>query len=126
MSLRALKFSYGSPKVGPVQCVIDAPPTAAFTKLKQQGMYAVYVVRENDLESFRNSAAVFLNRGRKHTAKALGDLLLGHEQIAFISGGYATTCRLTQGIAALLKRVAKQHDRNLYIIGASEKIFTEL
>jgi DNA-binding NtrC family response regulator len=125
MSLRALKYIHGSAGAGPFQCALE-PPTEAFAKLKAQGMYAAYVVRENDLASFSKSGELFLNRGRKHAAKALADLLLGHTRIPFINGGYMTRGRLTQGVEALLKKAAKEDDRNLYIIGANQGIFDEL
>jgi transcriptional regulator with AAA-type ATPase domain len=126
MTLRALKFIHGAASVGPFRCSLEGPPPAAFAKLKAQGMYAAYIVCESDLDSFRKSSDLFLDRRKKHAAKALADLLLGHKKIPLISSGYLAVGRLTQGVEALLGKAAKKDERNLYIIGTSDKIFDEL
>lgn len=95
--------------------------------MKAQGTYGVYLLREADLESFRRSAEEqFVDRKAKNEHKELSKVLLGHTRIPIVSGGYITGGRLRQGMEALLRKAAQKDDRNIYIIGTDEKVFSEL
>jgi DNA-binding NtrC family response regulator len=94
--------------------------------MKAQGMYGVYLMREPDLGSLRNRDEQFVDRKTKNEHKELSRVLLGHTRIPIVSGGYTTSGRLVQGIAALLKKAAQKDDRNIYVIGTNEKVFDEL
>jgi transcriptional regulator of acetoin/glycerol metabolism len=101
-------------------------PCRALQKLKAQGMYGVYLMREADLETLRRAEAQFVDRKTKNEHKELSKVLLGHVRIPIVSGGYSTSGRLRQGLEALLKKAALADDRNLYIIGTNERLFDEL
>lgn len=81
----------------------------------------VYVVRTEDLEWFRMHKDLVEDRRRKHRAKGLSSLLLGRSKMPLIDGGFTSAGRLAAGIRALLSNA--KEDRNLYIIGADDKVF---
>lgn len=127
MSLRALKIVLGASGLQASQKDLGAEPGLALAKLKAQGMYGVYLLRESDLESFRrNAEEQFIDRKTKNEHKELSKVLLGHARIPIVSGGYTTGGRLRQGMEALLRKAAHKDDRNIYIIGTNENVFSEL
>lgn len=128
MSVRVLKIVVDASGLRATQKDLGAEPCLALAKLKAQGMYGVYLMQEADLESFRGSGAEeqFIDRKTKNEHKELSKVLLGHTKIPIVSGGYSTSGRLRQGMEALLRKAAQTDDRNIYIIGTTEKVFNEL
>lgn len=126
MSFKALRIVAvaGGPSFLPKE--LGAEPGQAFAKLKAQGQYGVYLVRDADLAVLREAGEQFADRKSKNEHKELSKVLLGHAKIPFVSGGYTNAGRLMQGVEALLRRAAREGDRNLYVVGADEKIFKEL
>lgn len=126
MSVRALKIIVGANGLRASQKELGAEPSLALGKLKAQGMYGVYLMREPDLDGFRSATEQFIDRKTKNEHRELSKVLLGHTKIPIISGGYSTSGRLMQGVEALLRKAAHEDDRNIYLIGTQEKVFSEL
>ena len=104
---------------------LTAEPSLAIAELKSQDMFGVYLIRDADLKHLRPAEEHFVDRKTKNEHKELSRLLLGQEKIPILSGGYSTSGRLRQGVEALLKKADEKGDRNIYVIGTSDKVFTE-
>ncbi len=123
MSLRALKFSGHPPSRRPLPIELTLDTSDNLKQLLLQDAPAAYVVRNQDLDALRRFDDVFVDRGNKHKAKALWDILKGQKQIPLIRGSYTQPGRLTQGARDLLAKAAQHKDRNAYMIGVSDEIF---
>jgi len=104
----------------------DCEPQAMLISLKSQGKFGAYLCRDADLELLRGSSDHFVDRKIKNQHKQLSTILLKQSRIPVISGGYTTSGRLMQGVAALLRKAEDENDRNLYLVGMGDDLFQEL
>jgi len=85
------------------------------------------VVRNSELEAFRQCKDLFIDRGVKNEAKALPSLLLGYKGlIPVIDGNYSSSGRLQQGIRALLAKAHEVGEAKAYVIGVEEQLLREI
>ena len=70
--------------------------------------------------------SLVIDRGVKHPAKSLSQLLLKHQKIPLIDGRYRAAGQLKRSIRDLLRNASALGERNLYIIGVGDEIFGEL
>jgi two-component system response regulator PilR (NtrC family) len=124
MTFRALKFIDGAGGAGLSPGDLDAARIRSLARSRPGP--AAYVVRNKDLPAIGRLDDAVFDRGGKHKAKPLAKLLLGHEKIPLISGSYDSPGQLVRSLRALLEKAAGGGDRNIYIIGASDKVFNEL
>lgn len=82
-----------------------------------------YLVRVADLGSLRAAGDAFIDRKRKHPAKALAALLLGQPRVPFIAGSFRSDGQLIRSVRTLLDGAAKRHDKNAYVIGIDDRLF---
>ncbi|MBI2835745.1 MAG: sigma 54-interacting transcriptional regulator [Acidobacteria bacterium] len=87
---------------------------------------AAYVVRNADLESFRDLKGLVIDRGLKHEKKGLSGLLLGHQAIPLLTGSFRARGQLTRAVRTLLGNAIRRADRNVYLIGAPDDLFESL
>jgi transcriptional regulator with GAF, ATPase, and Fis domain len=126
MALRALKFIAGTGVTVPIRSELDDELICSFAKTRLQASPTAYVVLNTDLPELLKFKELLVDRGRKHEAKPLAKLLLGHTKIPFINGSYESAGQLVRSIRTLLENAFAKDDHNIYIIGTSEKIFQEL
>ncbi|MDX6614674.1 MAG: hypothetical protein QOD75_3860 [Blastocatellia bacterium] len=126
MLFRILRIALeaGSLRVEAQECASD--PCGTLIGFKSQSMFGAYLLKDDDLQGLRAAAEHFVDRKTKNQHKQLSRVLLQQVKIPFVSGGYTSSGRLMQGIAALLGKAEEQTDRNLYIIGTEEELFDEL
>lgn|GEM_PF-2251275 len=126
MSFRTLKLVTGARGLRALQKELETEPFLALAGLKSQGMFGAYLVRDADLERLRRAEEHFVDRKTKNEHKELSRVLLDQKKIPVVSGGYSTSGRLLQGVEALLRKAEERGDRNIYIIGTSDEVFSEL
>jgi DNA-binding NtrC family response regulator len=126
MALRALRFFAGTDGLEPVRSEIGDELIRSFAKTRLQAQPAAYVVLNGDLPELSRFEDFVLDRGRKHQAKPLAKLLLGHSKIPFINGSYESSGQLVRSVRTLLENAFARDDHNIYIIGTTEKILSEL
>jgi DNA-binding NtrC family response regulator len=126
MALRAIKFSSESPGSAPTRGELDDDLIRSFSLTRLQSSPAAYVVLNTDLTELVKFRDVVIDRGRKHEAKPLAKLLLGHRKIPFINGSYESAGQLVRSVRTLLENAFAKDDHNIYIIGTSDKILEEL
>ena len=126
MALRALRFVASPDGIGPVRGELSDELIRSFAPARLQSQPAVYVVLNNELPSLVRFKDLVIDRGRKHEAKPLAKLLLGHIKIPFINGSYESSGQLVRSVRTLLQNAFNKDDHNIYIIGTSEKILDEL
>jgi DNA-binding NtrC family response regulator len=125
MPFRTLKLVAGARGLRAAQKELEAEPCLALVGLKSQGMFGVYLVRDEDLKHLLSAEEHFVDRKTKNEHKELSRVLLDQKKIPIVSGGYSTSGRLRQGVEALLKKADEKGDRNIYIIGTSDEVFGE-
>jgi DNA-binding NtrC family response regulator len=125
MPFRTLKLVAGARGLRAMRKELEAEPGLALADLKSQGMFGVYLVRDADLKHLRRAEEDFVDRKTKNEHKELSRVLLDQKKIPIVSGGYSTSGRLRQGVEALLKKADEKGDRNIYIIGTSDEVFSE-
>jgi hypothetical protein len=123
---RALKFVARQDGVEPVRSELSDELIRAFAKTRLQTQPTAYVVLNTELRWLARFDDLVFDRGRKHQAKPLAKLLLGHSKIPFINGSYESSGQLVRSIRTLLENAYAKDDHNIYIIGTSEKILEEL
>ncbi len=122
MPIQALWFSHAAE---PTRISIATPVTESSIPAIQTP--SVLVVRDSELSVFRQYGTPFKDRGGKHEAKSLADVMLGHDgYVPMIDGKYTTSGRLRQGIRTLLENAVAANECKAYVIGASERIFHEM
>ncbi|MGD0945814.1 MAG: sigma 54-interacting transcriptional regulator [Candidatus Binatia bacterium] len=84
---------------------------------------AAYLARNRDLDRLRWFDEIFIDRGRKHPAKALAALLLGKKKMPLIEGSYSHPGQLHRGVRRLLAHAVARGERNAYIIGVDDALF---
>jgi DNA-binding NtrC family response regulator len=121
MPIQALWFAQAAE---PTRMFIATPLTEESIPATQTP--AVLVVRDSELGAFRQYGTPFKDRGEKHDAKSLADVLLGHDGlIPVIDGKYSTSGRLRQGVRTLLENAEAAGECKAFVLGASERIFRE-
>ena len=126
MGLRALRFVAGPDGVAPTRSELSDELIRSFAATRLQASPTAYVVLNDELPGFVRFNDVVIDRGRKHEAKPLAKLLLGHSRIPFINGSYESSGQLVRSVRTLLENAFARDDHNIYIIGTSEKILNEL
>lgn len=126
MALRALRFVAGVDGVGPVRSELTDELIRSFAPTRLQASPAAYVVLNSELPGLLRFRDLVIDRGRKHEAKPLAKLLLGHTKIPFINGSYESSGQLVRSVRTLLENAFAKDDHNIYIIGTTEKILDEL
>jgi len=87
---------------------------------------AAYLVLTADLAPLRELKAAFIDRGRKHPARALATLLLGQPRIPLIVGEFTSGGQLVRSVRTLLERAANNGERNAYVIGLTDRLFRDV
>lgn len=111
---------------GPAAIEVDLDESANLEHARQDPLPAAYLVRSDDLKNLRKHKEALVDRGVKHKAKGLSNLLIGYKKIPLIDGNFDSSRQLTRSIRTLLANAAKRHDRNAYFIGIKGDIFEEL
>lgn len=88
--------------------------------------HAAYIVRTSALAPLRELKAAFVDRGRKHSAKSLSALLLGHGRVPIIDGQFTLAGQFERSVRTLLQNAAKKKDRNAYVIAVADQLFVEI
>src|SRR3989442_6420735 len=111
MGLRALKFT-ASPQGGKfLQITLEPESVPSLAETRPQQNATAYLLRNQDLASLRQFKDLVVDRGKKHKAKSLSDLLLGQEKIPLIAGSYTVTGQLIRSLRNLLVHAWKSDDR---------------
>ena len=126
MALRALRFIGGVDNASPARSELTDELIRSFAKTRLQAEPGAYVVLNSELPGFLRFGDLMIDRGRKHQAKPLAKLLLGHSKIPFINGSYESAGQLVRSVRTLLENAFAKDDHNIYIIGTTEKILSEL
>ncbi|MEK6324265.1 MAG: sigma 54-interacting transcriptional regulator [Acidobacteriota bacterium] len=126
MARQALKFVVAQDGIGPTRSELTDELIRSFAAARLQSAPAAYVVLNNELPGLLRFKDLVIDRGRKHEAKPLAKLLLGHTKIPFIKGSYESSGQLVRSVRTLLENAFNKDDHNIYIIGTSEKILDEL
>src|SRR5712692_8051937 len=126
MGARALVFVADPNGSSPVRGELSDELIQSFAETKLQSTPTAFVVLNKDLPDFLRFKDLVIDRGRKHEAKPLAKLLLGHTKIPFINGSYESAGQLVRSVRTLLENAFAKDDHNLYVIGTSEKILDEL
>ncbi|HLF83893.1 MAG TPA: sigma 54-interacting transcriptional regulator [Blastocatellia bacterium] len=126
MALRALRFVVGANGVGPARSELTDELIRSFAATRLQSSPAAYVVLNSELPGLLKFRNIVIDRGRKHEAKPLAKLLLGHTKIPFINGSYESSGQLVRSVRTLLENAFAKDDHNIYIIGTTETLLDEL
>jgi DNA-binding NtrC family response regulator len=126
MGLRAVRFVAGPDGVDPVSTELDDELIRLFASRRLEAQPAAYVVLNDDLAGLSKFDDLVIDRGRKHEAKPLAKLLLGHARIPFVSGSYESAGQLVRSVRTLLENAFAKDDHNIYIIGTSERVLDDL
>jgi hypothetical protein len=97
-----------------------------FSKTMEPELPAAYVVRDQDLDHLRLFTAQVLDRGVKHKARGLSQVVLGQKRIPLVNGNFSALGQLRRSLRTLLANARKSGERNLYFIGVQEELFQEL
>ncbi len=125
--MKVLKFSpppYAGPELRGEDIPLEAPQD--LEKLTEKERPAALVVRTSNLPNLARFESLVIDRGVKHPAKSLSQLLLKHQKIPLIDGRYRAAGQLKRSIRDLLRNASALGERNLYIIGVGDEIFGEL
>jgi transcriptional regulator with AAA-type ATPase domain len=87
---------------------------------------AAYVLRDQDLEHLRPFTAQVVDRGVKHKAKGLSQIVMGQKRIPLVNGNFSALGQLRRSLRTLLANAQRSGERNLYFIGVQEEFFQEL
>jgi hypothetical protein len=125
MKAQALKFILQGQDAVPVRSELETGKPQELEKAKGQPLPVVYVLRADDLKALREFKDLVVDRGSKHPAKGLSKLLLGHDKIPLIDGGFKRTGQVQRSVRTLLRNAVKRGEANLFIVGVNTKIFAE-
>jgi transcriptional regulator with AAA-type ATPase domain len=125
--MQVLKF-FPPPYTGLIYRQEDIPLEAPqdLEKLTEKERPAALVVRSSSLPFLKEFRDLVIDRGVKHPAKSLSQLLLQHQKIPLIDGRHRAAGQLKRSIKTLLKNAAALGERNIYVIGAGDEVFREL
>lgn len=87
---------------------------------------AAYLVLAADLAPLRELKAAFIDRGRKHPAKPLSAFLLGQSRMPLTVGAYRSGGQLVRSVRTLLRNATKKRERNVYVIGLTDRLLREV
>lgn len=125
--MQVLRFvcpSPGSLEVHRQEASLETPQD--LEKIKNQGLPAVLVVRQQNLAKLLKFQDLVFDRGSKNPAKTLKQLLLGHDKIPLLDGRFSAPGQFKRSIRTLLKNAVDEGESNLYIIGVNDKVFEPL
>src|SRR5216684_739284 len=111
MARRALRFTAGPDGADPTRSELD-DLISSVPKTRLQASPTAYVVLNTDLPELLKFKDLVIDRGRKHEAKPLAKLLLGHSKIPFINGSYESAGQLVRSIRTLLENAFAKDDHN--------------
>lgn len=123
MEIDALKICLKNQELSVRKAKLNAGPRD-MEAIKTGEHPLVYIVYERDLDQLRMLKGVIEDRGKKHKAKGLSNLLLGREKIPVIDGGFSSAGRLISSVKTLLNNA--KADSNIYIIGVVDHVFNDL
>lgn len=126
METQILKFFANQPDALPLRASLDLDNSRQFERARDEKLPAAYLIKQQDLATLKKFQDLIVDRGKKHKAKALSNLLLGQKKIPLIDGNYDNLGQLKRSIRTLLGNALNTEERNLYIIGAAEDIFNSL
>jgi transcriptional regulator with GAF, ATPase, and Fis domain len=122
MPIQSLIFSHG---VAPAALELDSPPSLR-DFVGSDKTPAAIVVRFRDLARFLACGDPFKGLHRKHPAKPLAKLLLGHDgQIPVIDTGYGSMGRLKQGVDTYLDNAVGAGERGICVLGVDDDVFLD-
>jgi transcriptional regulator with AAA-type ATPase domain len=127
MKIQSLKFSSDNPGA-PVQCRIEIKTSADFDIMKEGVLPMVYLVERGSLDWLRQFKDAIIDRGTKDERSGLARHLVGkgQDKILMIDANYVESGKAGGGIRVLLSNAKQVGERNLYIIGTDEHIFSTL
>src|SRR5271157_5014410 len=115
MSIQGVVFCHGGKSL--FQRVIDSPAALR----EEVGAWlrpAAVVVRDEDLELFRERSELFKDCHKKDERKGLSEYLLGQSgTIPLIDADYTDFGRLKSGIETLLQNAEEAGERGIYVLG---------
>jgi len=125
MTLRAIRIAASLGHDGPERCELGPDLAAALSEAKARAPAAL-VICDDDAGRLDDCRALIIDRGRKHPAKPLAQLLLGQNRIPFIRGGHTSPGQMLRSVRALIDRALADRDGNVYLVGAERRAFEEL
>jgi DNA-binding NtrC family response regulator len=126
VGLRALRFEGHSPaKASKVDLNTGSTDALAQILLGSERPLA-YVIRNEDLDEFRQLGPMVVDRGRKDGRKGLWALVGGYEEIPLIDTPYRAVGQVRRGVRDLLTNARAKKEKNLYVIGVVSDLFEEL
>ncbi len=125
MTLRAIRVWARMGQSRPERCELGPDLEAAMLRARADAPVA-FLICEDDAGRLESCRHLLIDRGRKHPAKPLASLLLGHDRIPFIRGGHTSPGQLLRSLRTLLARAIEVEDDNLFLIGASGPAFEEV
>lgn len=125
MTIRAIRVAATLGRDGPERCELG-PDLASALRAAKAGAPVAYVVCEEDAGRLDDCRELIVDRGRKHPAKPLAPLLLGHERIPYIRGGHTSPGQLLRSLRTLIDHAVAQSDANVFLVGAEARAFAEL
>jgi transcriptional regulator with PAS, ATPase and Fis domain len=129
MKIKALKFRSNPISRVPVQSSIEAGRAQDFENIKGGVLPAVYVVNRRDLEHLLNFKDLVVGLNKQGGSIELPRYLkhLRGDKIPLMEVKYKKGIkRFKNGIEAFLERALEQKVKNLFILGAEEKVFDGL
>jgi DNA-binding NtrC family response regulator len=124
MSIQGVLFCHGGKSH--IQRVIDSPAALR----EEVGAWlrpAAVVVRDEDLELFRERAELFKDCHKKDERKGLSEYLLGQNKtIPLIDADYTDFGRLKLGIETLLQNAEEAGERGIYVLGVGGEHFLKI
>ncbi|MBI2837266.1 MAG: sigma-54-dependent Fis family transcriptional regulator [Acidobacteria bacterium] len=126
MKIPVLQFRIDGGECEGALTELEAESPQELVKIKSQMAPAAVAIRSDDLHALRQLRDVTIDRGRKHRAKQLSKLLLGCSKIPLIDGGFTSAGQCMRSIRTLLGNASRMRDRNVYVIGLTQKLFDEI
>jgi DNA-binding NtrC family response regulator len=125
MTMQAIRFETRPNRCGPLRSELDEELIRR-RKSEKEDLPMSFVIRNDELELLKGLTDLIEDRGEKHEAKALSDLMIGCEKVPIIEGSYTSGGQLSRSIRTLLDHALTADDRNLYIVGADARAFDGL
>ena len=123
MKLKALKVPGTSNRALPVACELDTATLDTLRESLGNALPVAFVVHNADLNDVLEARRWVVDRGTKHKAKSLGELLLKQRRIPVIGGSYTDGGQLARSVWTLLRRARECGERNVYIVGSDAEPF---
>jgi DNA-binding NtrC family response regulator len=84
----------------------------------------VYVVEDDGLAALRRFP-LFSDRGKKHEARPLSAILLGHPRVPLVEASYVSGQAMRKSVRTLLLNARDRGERRAYVIGVPARAFEE-